>query len=139
MQRYGNDDGIRDFTFDILEHIGVIEVKKNGWRRELNIVRWNNAEAPKFDIRDWDSTHTKMTRGITMYAYEMNALTDLYRSYKEVKSKQAREEAAAFIESGAFDLQQESAATEAFASATESVNRFVPPAAAASAAAPAPF
>lgn len=52
-------------TFDVLKHIGVLEERKDGWTKEVNIVSWNGGMA-KFDIRDWDSTHERMTRGITL-------------------------------------------------------------------------
>ena len=102
MQRnYGNDNE-RQITVDIIEHIGVIEVKPNGWRKELNIVRWNNADVPKFDIREWDVPHTKMSKGITLHAYEMNAITDLYTAYRKARTAQAEAEmAAAFPKTGA--------------------------------------
>lgn len=54
-----------EVTFDIIEHIGVIAEGRDGWNKEINIVSWNGGPA-KVDIRDWDSTHERMSRGITL-------------------------------------------------------------------------
>ena len=59
---YRNDN--EEFLFDIREHIGVLRKSNNGWTRELNVVSWNGS-APKFDIREWDPRHEKMTKGIS--------------------------------------------------------------------------
>ena len=55
----------QEVTFNIIEHIGVLEKRKDGWTKEVNIVAWNGG-MPKFDIRDWDPSHERMTRGITL-------------------------------------------------------------------------
>ena len=39
--------------FDLMENIGVLTNKENGWTKEVNIVAWNGGR-PKVDIRDWD-------------------------------------------------------------------------------------
>ena len=52
-------------TFEIKEHIGVLCVYHTGWKKELNLVSWNG-NAPKYDIRDWDPDHERMSRGITL-------------------------------------------------------------------------
>ena len=62
-----------ELTFQIVEHIGTINKFGNGWTKELNIVSWNNSE-PKYDLREWDETHTRMSRGITLRESEMKAL-----------------------------------------------------------------
>lgn len=59
--------------FDIQENFGVISETSNGWRKELNLVSWND-RAPKFDIRDWDSNHDKMGKGLTLSTYELREL-----------------------------------------------------------------
>lgn len=55
----------QEVTFNIMKHIGVLEERKDGWTKEVNIVAWNGG-MPKFDIRDWDPSHERMTRGITL-------------------------------------------------------------------------
>ena len=64
------------FSFEIIEHIGVIDEYKSGYKKELNIVSWNGGE-PKYDIRDWDEEHKHMTRGITLKPVEMDKVVNL--------------------------------------------------------------
>ncbi|MDD7511886.1 MAG: PC4/YdbC family ssDNA-binding protein [Peptostreptococcaceae bacterium] len=69
-------------TFEIRKHLGVLKEQKNGWRKELNLVSWNDAP-PKYDIRDWDETHEKCSRGITLFDDEMKTLVNLVTEYSE--------------------------------------------------------
>lgn len=48
--------------YKIIKTLCVIS-EHNNWTKELNIVSWNHRE-PKFDIREWNSDHTKMSKGI---------------------------------------------------------------------------
>lgn len=66
--------------FEIIERIGVINKTPVGWTRELNIVAWNGGE-PKYDIREWDASHERMSRGITLRPAEMETLVGLYQSH----------------------------------------------------------
>ena len=61
--------------FKIVKHIGVLEDYECGWKKELNIVEWNDG-APMYDIRDWDETHEKMSRGITLNGKQMGKLME---------------------------------------------------------------
>ena len=73
--RQNNSQGRNDqIRFDLLERIGVLSRKDNGWTREVNIVAWNDGPG-KVDIRDWDSDHKRMTRGITLFEDEAENLT----------------------------------------------------------------
>ena len=49
-----NRDFDREVTFEIVEEIGVIATHSTGWKKELNLVSWND-RAPKYDIRDWSA------------------------------------------------------------------------------------
>lgn len=50
--------------FQIVRCIGVLQENAyTNWRRELNVVCWNN-KAPKYDLRDWSPDHSKMSKGI---------------------------------------------------------------------------
>lgn len=83
----------KNITFEIKEHLGVITRFDNGWNRELNIISWNGAAA-KYDLRDWDSHHERMRKGITLHAQEMRKLVDLYlnnNSQKAVEEGRALE------------------------------------------------
>ena len=59
-----------DFSFEIMESIGLINVTEKGWNKELNFVRWNK-NSPKFDIRTWHPDHGKMGRGVTFTEEEL--------------------------------------------------------------------
>jgi len=64
-----------DFQYAINEHLGILGEYKSGWRKELNIISWNNG-APKFDIRDWGPDHDLISTGITLYKEEAAALLE---------------------------------------------------------------
>lgn len=67
---------MNQINYEIKEHIGIISENKNGWTKELNLVSWNDNE-PKYDIREWDPKHEKMSRGITLTeeeAYELSII-----------------------------------------------------------------
>lgn len=65
-----------EIKFEITEHIGVIKENPTGWKKELNLVSWNGNPA-KYDIRDWDPEHEKMSRGITLTKEEASMLYTL--------------------------------------------------------------
>ena len=67
----------QEFSFEIVEHIGVISKTITGWNKELNIVSWNGRK--KYDLRDWDENHERMSRGITLTADEMRQLITLLK------------------------------------------------------------
>ena len=71
-----NDD---DFTFEIVDRLGLINTTGRGWYKELNKVSWNGNEA-KFDIRDWQPDHSKMGRGITLTEDELIKVANLIHS-----------------------------------------------------------
>jgi len=58
---------------EIVEHIGVLTENKSGWKREVNIIRWNDGK-PKLDIRDWGPDHEKVGKGISLSYDEFNIL-----------------------------------------------------------------
>jgi hypothetical protein len=64
------------FSFSIEGNLGTINVKDSGWRKELNVVKWNGRE-PKFDIRDWSPEKKRMSRGITFTKEEIVRLKEL--------------------------------------------------------------
>ncbi|OJF94137.1 YdbC family protein [Alkalibacterium sp. 20] len=51
-------------SYEVVEHLAVLSETPKGWRKELNLVSWNN-RPPKFDIREWSPDHTKMSKGLT--------------------------------------------------------------------------
>jgi len=68
----------RNFAFEIEEHFGTIS-SREGWNKELNLIRWNGGPA-KYDIREWDEHHERMKKGVTMTAWEMRKMMDLFFS-----------------------------------------------------------
>ncbi len=65
-----------DFSWEIVESLGVLSDNPKGWTKELNLVSWNGREA-KFDIREWAPDHETMSKGLTFTKDEMEALKDL--------------------------------------------------------------
>lgn len=59
--------------FEIVEHIGVLSENAKGWKKELNLISWNERN-PKYDIRDWAPEHEKMGKGVTLSEEEIEKL-----------------------------------------------------------------
>ena len=62
-----------DFKYEIVEELGVLSENNKGWRKELNLISWNDGE-PKYDVRDWSPEHEKMGKGITLTKEEAKQL-----------------------------------------------------------------
>jgi hypothetical protein len=62
--------------FEIIKTVGIVSEGAKGWKKELNLISWNDRE-PKYDIRDWDQTHEKMGKGITLSKEEVIQLKNL--------------------------------------------------------------
>ena len=73
---YADNNSNGPIEFKLVEKLGILERHKSGWSREINIVAWNGGR-PKFDIRDWDPDHNRMSRGITLYENEAIKLTKI--------------------------------------------------------------
>ena len=67
-----------EVTFEIIEEIGIISTQDTGWTKEINLVSWNGGAA-KYDIREWDPSHERMSRGITLKEDEMRRILDLMK------------------------------------------------------------
>lgn len=65
-------------SYEIVKEIGVLSTSKSGWKKELNLVSWNE-NAPKYDIRTWAPEHEKMGKGITLTEEEVKALKGLLK------------------------------------------------------------
>lgn len=65
-----------DFSFEIVENIGVVSEGKGGWKLELNKVSWGGRPA-KYDLRSWSPDHQKMGKGSTFSDDELKGLKDL--------------------------------------------------------------
>ena len=65
-----------EVKFEIKENLGVIAENSSGWKKELNLVSWNENE-PKYDIRDWNPEHTHCGKGITLTKDELMQLVKI--------------------------------------------------------------
>ncbi len=65
-----------DIKYEIKQNLGILSESSKGWTKELNFVSWNNKE-PKYDLRDWDPTHNKMGKGVTLTAEELKMMRDI--------------------------------------------------------------
>jgi hypothetical protein len=68
-----------DIKYEIKESIGILSESEKEWKKELNLISWNDKEA-KYDIRDWDSEHKKMGKGVTLSVEELKKLKDIFNS-----------------------------------------------------------
>ena len=71
-----------DIKYEITKHIGVLSESAKGWKKELNLVSWNDRE-PKYDIREWSPEHDKMSKGVTLSEGEITQLKRLLEKYDE--------------------------------------------------------
>ena len=80
-----NRNNNNEITFEIMEHIGVLDVidnREEKWTKEVNLVAWNGGK-PKIDIRDWSESHERMSRGITLTEEQTMEMTKaLVRRYR---------------------------------------------------------
>jgi hypothetical protein len=67
---------MNEIKFEIIKTVGILSTSASGWRKELNLIRWNDRE-PKYDLRDWSADHGKMGKGVTLSAEELTALRAL--------------------------------------------------------------
>lgn len=65
-----------DIKYEIKQKIGTLSESSKGWKKEVNLISWNDKE-PKYDIRDWDSEHKKMGKGVTLSVEELKKLKDV--------------------------------------------------------------
>jgi len=65
-----------ELKFEIKKRLGTIGEGTNGWKKEVNIISWNDRK-PKLDVRDWDESHEKMGKGVTLSKNEVIELKKL--------------------------------------------------------------
>ena len=68
-----------NIKFEIIETYGVLSETEKGWKKESNLVSWND-NAPKYDLRDWSENHERMGKGITLNNYEFEKLKDILKT-----------------------------------------------------------
>ncbi len=60
---------MKDVKYEIIKEIGILSESTSGWKKELNVISWNDGE-PKYDLRDWAPNREKMGKGITFTSEE---------------------------------------------------------------------
>lgn len=65
-----------EFKYEIVKTIGILSEGSKGWRKELNLISWNE-KTPKYDIREWSPGHEKMGKGVTLSEAELKELKKL--------------------------------------------------------------
>lgn len=70
-----------EIKYEITKEMGVLSENNKGWKKEVNLVSWNERE-PKYDIRDWSENHDKMGKGVTLNGEEIRVLRDILNSIK---------------------------------------------------------
>ena len=73
-----------EIKFDIFETIVVLSESNKGWKKEFNLMSWNERE-PKYDIRDWSEDHKKMGKGVTLSLSELLQLKDVLNKMPELE------------------------------------------------------
>jgi hypothetical protein len=71
-----------EIKFEIKKTIGILSESSKGWKKEINLISWNDRE-PKYDIREWSSDHEKMGKGITLSKEEFKVLKELLIKIQE--------------------------------------------------------
>ena len=65
-----------DIKYEIKETIGVLTESEKGWKKELNLISWNDKDA-KYDLREWSPDHDKMGKGVTLGKDELVKLREI--------------------------------------------------------------
>ena len=71
-----------NYNFKLLENIGVVSEKPNGWTLELNIVSFNGRDA-RYDLREWRNDHTELRTGARFSESDLKPLMELIGKYLE--------------------------------------------------------
>ena len=65
-----------DIKYEIIETIGILSESSKGWKKELNLISWNDKD-PKYDLRDWSPDHERMGKGVTLTKDELRELREI--------------------------------------------------------------
>lgn len=85
-EKNSGGEGNNVFSFCIHKTYAQIgERKQSGFRKELNYVSFQNGKA-KWDLREWNDDHTKMSRGMTFTDEEF---ADLCSACEEIMNQLA--------------------------------------------------
>jgi len=73
-------EDVKAIKYEIVRKLGTLSDGERSWRKELNIVAWNDRE-PRLDIREWSEDHSRMGRGVTMSPDEAGRLYEYLGTY----------------------------------------------------------
>ena len=94
---------IEKIHYTLISHLENLSIMGNGWTKELNRISWNDGPE-KFDVREWDSQHTRFSRGAVLTDEQMNDLARSYTYWKDrgktLEKRVAEGEKDSIIESG---------------------------------------
>lgn len=76
MANYNDRNNNESVEFKLISRIGTLANYQTGWNKEINIVAWNGG-VPKYDVRDWNPEHDRMTRGVTLHEEEAKKLVEI--------------------------------------------------------------
>ena len=69
------------FSFDIIEHIGIVDTSYGGWTTELNVVRFSRPDGTPgkamHDLRAWNSDHSRCGKGLRLTDDAVKALAEI--------------------------------------------------------------
>ena len=65
-----------EIKYEIVKELGKLSETESGWAKEVNLVSWNDRE-PVYDIRTWNSDHSRMGKGVTLSDAEMEAFCEI--------------------------------------------------------------
>lgn len=66
------------FKFEVTQRIAVLSTDRNGWKKEVNMVSFND-KPPILDIRKW-SPNGRMSKGIALKKEEVQALKEVLQT-----------------------------------------------------------
>ena len=69
---------MNEVKFEIVEQLGVLSESEKGWKKEINLVSWNDSE-PRYDIRSWSPEHEKVGKGVTLTQEEFEKLKSVIK------------------------------------------------------------
>lgn len=77
----------KDFTYEVKKTFVSVESGSDGWLLELNLVSWNG-RSPVYDLRKWNSDHSKMGKGVSMSEEEVvSFLSESENILREISGK----------------------------------------------------
>lgn len=79
-----------EFKYNIIQRIGVLSKKDNGYSKQVNLISWNEHD-PKIDIREW-SPDGKAIKGITLTKEEGKALFEALTGYYNMSEAKSDED-----------------------------------------------